>query len=109
MATFDGTEGAPIALDQAAAWTANYRRQAVADETTGTVTKAHFYGRDILLKLLEQEGCVGIRVYYGRDDRGQKQLVLVGADADGNDLESMVVDNSRICPPDCSTDGILNG
>ncbi|MEJ8756874.1 hypothetical protein WG947_07710 [Pontibacter sp. H259] len=107
MATFDGTEGSTIDLQQAATWTANYRRVAVADES-GTVVKAHFYGRDILQKLLDQENCMGIRVYHARDEKGQQQLVLVGADAEGNDIESMVVDNGKICPPDCST-GDLNG
>ena len=108
MSTFNGTEGTIIDLEQAATWTANYRKDAVAN-ADGIVVKAHFYGRDILQKLLDQEGCMGIRMYYSRDEKGQKQLVLVGADENGNDLESMVVDNGKICPPDCSTDGILNG
>ena len=108
MATFDGTEGAPINLEQGASWTANYRRNAVAD-ADGNVVKAHFYGREILQKLLDQERCMGIRIYFGRDEKGQKQLVLVGADADGKDMESMVVDNAKICPPDCSMEGKLNG
>ena len=108
MATFNGTEGAPIELEQAAAWTANYRREAVAD-ANGTVAKAHFYGRDILKKLLDQEGCMGIRIYYALDEKGQKQLVLVGADADGNDIQGTVVDTGKICPPDCDTGGVLNG
>ncbi|WP_242929085.1 hypothetical protein [Pontibacter vulgaris] len=107
MATFDGTEGAPIELSLAASWTKNYRGYATADES-GTLTKAHFYGRDILQKLLDQEGCMGIRIYYARDEKGQKQLVLVGANAEGNDMEEMVVDSSKICPPDCSTGGDLN-
>ncbi|MBC5774674.1 hypothetical protein H8S95_11425 [Pontibacter sp. KCTC 32443] len=106
MAIFDGTEGEVIELAQAIAWTANYRKQA---ETEGQemVIKGHFYGRDILLKLLEQDGCVGIRMYYALDENGQKQLVLVGVDANGNDIEEMVVDHSSICPPDCSETGSL--
>jgi hypothetical protein len=108
MATFDGTEGAAIELAQAVSWTTNYRTKAEPG-VEGVVIKAHFFGREILQKLLEQEGCMGIRMYYARDERGQKQLVLVGADAEGNDIESMVVDGSKICPPDCSTGGELNG
>ncbi|MER2998436.1 hypothetical protein [Pontibacter populi] len=108
MATFNGTEGSAIELEQAAAWTANYRKEAIADPN-GMVTKAHFYGREILQKLLDQEGCMGIRMYYARDEKGQKQLVLVGADAEGNDMEDIVVDNSKICPPDCDEGGNLNG
>ena len=108
MATFNGTEGEPIDLAQAAAWTAGYRG-AEGENAEGNVTKAHFFGREILHKLLDQEGCMGIRMYYARDEKGQKQLVLVGADAEGNDMEDLVVDGSRVCPPDCSTGGELNG
>ncbi|MEJ8801629.1 hypothetical protein [Pontibacter sp. H249] len=108
MATFNGTEGEPIDLAQAAAWTANYRNTE-AEKSAETVIKAHFFGREILQELLNQEGCVGIRMYYALDNEGQKQLVLVGADADGNDIEELVLDGSRICPPNCSEGGNLNG
>ncbi|GAB3201409.1 hypothetical protein ABID22_004061 [Pontibacter aydingkolensis] len=107
MATFNGSEGAPIDRAEAAKWTANYRN-AVASEN-GAAVKAHFYGREILQKLLDQPGAMGIRMYYARDGKSKKQLVLVAADADGNDMEDLVVDGSMICPPDCSTGGDLNG
>ncbi|MBC5992669.1 hypothetical protein [Pontibacter cellulosilyticus] len=108
MATFNGSEGASIDRAEAAKWTANYRSRANT-ETNGASVKAHFYGREILQKLLDQPGCMGIRMYYARDGKGQKQLVLVGADAEGNDMEDLVVDSSKVCPPDCSTGGDLNG
>lgn len=107
MAKFNGTEGAPIDLKRAATWTENYRRQASAHE--GVVVKAHFFGRDALQSLLDQEGSMGIRIYYARDESGQRQLVLVAADADGNDLTEVVINDSKICPPDCSGGGELNG
>ncbi|MFD2514937.1 hypothetical protein ACFSRY_13755 [Pontibacter locisalis] len=101
MPRFDGTEGAPIALDQAASWTANYRRNAAAGEN-GVVIKGHFYGKDILQKILDQPGCMGIRIYHARDGRGQRQLVLVGANAEGEDMvEGTVADSGKLCPPDC--------
>lgn len=106
MNTFDGTEGALFELAKATAWTANYRNTAQADGN-GDIVKAHFYGREVLLKLLDQEGCMGIRVYYALDEQGQKQLVLVGADANGNDIEDMVIDHSVPCPPNCSETGNL--
>lgn len=108
MPTFNGSEGDIIPIEQAVQWTSNYCKQAETDEGK-LLTQAHFYGREILQKLLDQEGCMGIRMYYGIDEEGQKQLILVGADADGNDLEEMVVDHSSICPPDCATTGRLNG
>jgi hypothetical protein len=107
MPTFNGSEGNAISLDQAAKWTADYRN--TNDGSNGSTVKAHFYGREVLQQLLDQEGCVGIRVYYGIDEERQKQLILVGADTAGNDMEDLIIDGSHICPPDCSTTGGLNG
>lgn len=107
MPKFNGSEGSPIDRAQAAKWTANYRSANAG--SNGNTVKAHFYGREVLQQLLEQPGCMGIRIYYARDEKGQKQLVLVGADAEGNDMEDLIMDGSSICPPDCSTGGDLNG
>lgn len=109
MPKFDGTEGAPIDKATAAKWTRNYRQGAQPDPVQKAVIKGHFFGREILEKILAQEGCMGIRMYHARDERGQRQLVLVGATDDGNDmLEGTIADGSKFCPPDCST-GDLDG
>ena len=107
MPTFTGSEGSPIDRAEAAQWTANYRNANAGFDDTST--KAHFYGREVLQQLLDQPGCMGIRMYYALDGEGQKQLILVGADAEGNDIEDLIVDGSHICPPDCSTKGELIG
>ncbi len=106
MPQYDGSEGEAIAIDEAAALTANFRRN---NGNRAETVKAHLFGRDILRQILDQENCVGIRMYHGLDDTGGKQLVLIGVDADGQDMEaSIVADKSRVCPPDCST-STLNG
>lgn len=108
MAKYDGTEGEAIALSQAAEWTRNYRNKRM-DTAIGEIAKAHFFGRDILSKILEQEGCVGIRMYYAEDNNGQKQLILIGANAEGEDMEDgIIADRSRICPPDCVESGLTD-
>lgn len=101
--TFNGKEGGEITLDQGAAMTAEYRRQ------NPDSTIAHFFGREILEKLLNQEDCMGIRAYYGIDENGDKELVLVGADSHGNDLTNLVADLSMPCPRACSASNPLNG
>lgn len=96
---FNGTEGAPITLATAATWTANYRSTIAPTET-----RAHFFGRDILEKILTQEDCMGIRIYYALNDAGEKQLILVGADTQENDQTSgTIADFSNPCPPFCPT------
>lgn len=101
--SFNGTEGAPIALTQAADWTANYRATITSGET-----KAHFFGRDILEKILQQEGCMGIRIYYAQDDEGAKQIVLVGADASEKDqTDGTIAEFSVKCPAVCDNSSPL--
>ncbi len=98
---FNGTEGAPIDLETAAQWTANYR-----STIAPTDTRAHFFGRDILEKILQQEGNMGIRIYYALNDVGEKQLILVGADANQNDqTNGTIADFSSGCPHRCDTAG----
>ena len=99
---FDGTEGGQIPLNDASLMTSNYRHN------NPTSIKGRFFGKDILNRILEQEGCVGIRVYFGQDEDGNNQLVLVGADSDENDMLDLVADMSFPCPNACSTPNPLN-
>lgn len=99
---FDGTEGGQISLTDAAKMTAQYRKN------NPNQKMACFFGRDILLELLNQENCMGIRMYYGESEDGESELVLVGANAYENDILDLVVDFSSPCPPVCSSSNPLN-
>lgn len=99
---FNGKEGGEITLQIASDMTGRYRLQNQGEPI------AHFFGKDILQKILDQEGCMGIRIYYGIDEDGTKQLVLVGADSDQNDQTNLVADISFICPNACSDRNPLN-
>jgi hypothetical protein len=109
MARITGEEGSLIDLETAASWTANYREKVILSTTGELPVKAHLFGREIFEQLLSQNACVGIRIYYALDELGQKKLILVGVDGDGNDMEEIVVDNGKVCPPDCSSTGSLIG
>lgn len=99
-------------MAEAKRWTANYRATIKPGET-----EAHYFGGDIIHRLLNEDKSVGIRVYYAIDDNGKKQLLLVGVDKDGNNLlptegaaartteededPPIIVDQSKPCPPHC--------
>lgn len=100
--SFNGNEGGEISLAEGAAMTAKYRTE------NPTKLKGHFFGKDILTKILEQDGCMGIRMYYGIDSNEKQQLVIVGADSDENDMLELVADLSFPCPDACSTPNPLN-
>jgi len=101
---FDGTEGELITLKQAADFTANHRNSMQEGDVL-----SHFFGRNILQQILDQPGCMGIRIYYGKDSSGNKNLVLVGSDQLENDMTNgLMADFSVICPPHCPTKNGLN-
>jgi hypothetical protein len=67
------------------------------------------FSKDACDKILTQSGCSGIRIYYAKKDDGEPTIVLVGVDADGNDMENgYIAEEMRPCPPYCSATGILS-
>lgn len=99
---FDGTEGGAITLNEGAALTKEYRSR------NSSAVKGRFFGKEILRQLLDQEGCMGIRIYYGQDEDGNSELILVGADASENDILDLIADHSVPCPNFCSSANPLN-
>lgn len=115
--SFTGNEGGPIKRETAKAWINNYQESESAREPEKTVTKAHFFGKEKILKLLNEDECVGLRIYYGLDDNGDQKLFMVAVEANMNDIlpidmEStsedgpMILDLTHPCPPYCGNDNI---
>lgn len=115
--SFTGNEGSPISRETAKKWTKNYEDAEIDIESGKTVIKAHFFGKEKILKLLNQENCIGMRIYYAKNDNGDKQLLLVGAKSDQDDIlptdmqaaseeENIILDKSTICPPYCANNSI---
>jgi len=98
-----GREGEPFDLDVSANWTKNYRDRNPGDNVS------HFFGREIIEKILAQQGCLGLRVYDAYDKpingwqramvaisnfilkvigniEGERHIIIVGAVHDGSDM-----------------------
>ncbi len=102
--TFTGNEGAVITLAEGSKMTAAYR----ATISTGD-TIALAVGKNLVNSILGQTGCMGIRMYFALDEHGNKQLVLVGVDANGDDMTvGVIVDRLFPCPNGCSQKNALN-
>jgi hypothetical protein len=102
--SFNGNEGAFISLEEGAVMTANYRNTIQPGEVIGV-----FMGKEKIEKILEQPSCVGIRFYFAINEKGEKTLVLVGTDANQNDIvDGLIGDNGLPCPNLCSSSNALN-
>ncbi|WP_428662606.1 hypothetical protein [Runella sp.] len=44
------------------------------------------FGKDVIEKLMDQKGVVGLRFYFAKDKDGKNSLVFVGIDKDGKDI-----------------------
>ena len=120
MAIIDESTGGDISLDEAIKWTKNFKDK----HPEPTEIKAHMFGKNIMHKILSQPHCVAMRIYYALEDSGQKHLLLVGVDKEGNDQlptnhltygsginttssSGTIGDKSVTCPPTCSTSSPL--
>lgn len=79
--SFTGNEKHLITLEEAIRFTQNHRRSAPEGSMLGG-----FFGRQIITKLLNQETCVGIRIYFSSQDDGTPTFVLAGVNANNSDL-----------------------
>ena len=102
--TFTGNEGAVITLAEGSKMTADYR---VTISNGDTIALA--VGKNLVNSILGQTGCMGIRMYFALDKDENKQLVLVGVDANGDDMTAgVIVDKAFPCPTTCSQKNSLN-
>ena len=96
-----------ISLEDAAKHTRRHRETIQGKPREGDHCGA-FHG-DQVLAILKQKECVGLRIYHGRNEKGNRSLVLVGIDPRGNDMtQGLLCELCFPCPPDCSATNPLN-
>jgi hypothetical protein len=102
---YTGNENHEISLTDASALTARYRQQS----TTTNPILGEYFGKQAIQSLLNQSSCVGARIYYGLDELNVPKLILVGVDANGNDMtQGALLEFGYPCPPNSSTSNPLN-
>ena len=101
-----------ISLKDAAKMTKAFRDFPLAQ--LGTLLggiKGFSFDSDAIQAVLEQDGCESIRFYLAINGilPPKPALVVVGVDANGNDMTAgLVLDESEACPPVCSVNNALN-
>jgi hypothetical protein len=102
---FTGNEDQEITLEEGGALTQAYR-----DASPANATRGHYFAKGIISSILDQADCVGVRIYYGLDEDGKKQLVAVGVKANEDDMTTgIIADKTQLCPPFCGAGNVLNG
>jgi hypothetical protein len=109
---FSADTGSDIGYDKGAKMIKNYYDQNQDDVV------AHFMGRNIIERILNQPGVVGLRMFYAYNELGLRQLVLVGVDCNGDNVlnfatisddgeviknKGIVAGGVRSCPPYCGS------
>jgi len=99
----DINTGEVISLDEAIKFTHSFQEQ------NPIQLKSFSVGAEKIKIILQQDDCVGVRIYNGYDlDTGQANLVLVGFNKDGEDItDGVIVERLSPCPPDCPKDSPL--
>lgn len=102
---FTGNEDHHIDLETASQWTARYRATInSSDDTIG-----EFFGKNYIKNLLDQEDCVGMRVYYSLDENGKKHLIISGVKANEDDLvNGLLAECALKSPPMTGASNALN-
>lgn len=79
--------GEDIGLAEGAAMVQAYR------QANPTDTISHIVGRNILEQILAQPGCAGINIASAAKENGERTLVFIGVDSDGQAITSYPVVN----------------
>lgn len=90
----------------------NYRNQNILPIAEG-------FGRSAFDSLLAQNGCAGLRIYYGMTEDLKVHAIIVATDANGHDLlassnqltseeEDVIIERSNRCPEICDSSSPLN-
>lgn len=122
---FLGTDHS-IKLDDAKRMTKRFREQKdsiMRDEHKGKhlIPHCESFDREAFDKLLQNENCKGVRIYYGMNENENRiHAILVGFDAEGKDIlpkegaimdgtDPVIIENGNGCPDNCPPPGGLNG
>jgi len=93
-----------ISLEEATLLTHSYQNSVIS---LGQTISAKFDSSSISM-LLSQPNCTGVRIYLGLNVNDEITPVIVGIDANNNDLvNGIILDRGELCPPHCVTSPLM--
>ena len=101
---FTGNEKHNISLNEAAILTRAYR-----ESVDSNAILAVYFGKTAISAIINQEDCVGVRIYNAIKDK-KHTFVVVGVTADEEDMGGGKIAELGIpCPPYCPITSALKG
>lgn len=76
-------KGEKITKKEARKWIKKYEKEHQGD---ANFLSSMLFDKKIVLSMLSEEGCEGLRIYNAMDDDGKSHFILVGTDAKGNNI-----------------------
>lgn len=77
------------------------------------MVNSEMFNKESVSALLNQPGCVSLRIYYGKQTDDTIHAILVGVDENGADMvqtSNLILEEGVRCPPICpTTSSLLNG
>jgi hypothetical protein len=99
----DENSGSPISLEEAKIYVEAFRKKYPEE------VKAFYIGRNQIKKILDQENCIGVRMYNGYDEVEKRlNIVIVGVDSAEKDMTGgIILDKTMPCPSYCDVTSAL--
>jgi hypothetical protein len=102
---FTGEEDHEIPFEEGAEYTAQFRKN------NPDKKKGGYFSKSAITKLLSQDECVGLRIYFAEYENGSLGMVMVGVKSNENDQignDYVCMDKCIPCPDRCGINDILN-
>ena len=88
----------------------NNRNNIEVPEFKGSLSLSETFEVEAFRALVAQPGCVGVRIYYGMKEDLNICAVIVGVNAENQDMvgvfrggeNEIIVEDSALCPPICA-------
>ncbi len=112
-------KGEKISKAKAKKWVNNYKKEHEKDKN---YLSSMLFNKKIVMDMLNEDKCEGLRIYNAMDDEGKLHFVLVGTDANGDNIlpptdeyvaktildsaggDPILIDDGVRCPPICPPD-----
>ena len=96
-----------ISVETAREYTARYREHKdniTTEAYKDALPNSESFDKATIQQILDQKDCVGMRIYYGLNERNEVCQILVGIDQHNEDIlvNDLIAEEGIRCPPDCN-------